>query len=152
MDERMTNKYRSPIDRETLLVKLRQLEGDWHAFERRLRAEERKIWQPHWSHSDALAERLSRVGYPLEAIDLLKKHLEIINQLLRGEPLAADIQAKLEQRDVAQRAAAESAVKQLAAIVVAAPTGRLPQQRRQGVEVSTIPNLPKSLGFIRFVG
>ena len=66
MDER---KHRPPVDRAALIVKLRQLEDDWQAFERRLREEERKLWQPRWSHSDALAERLSRVGYPLGRVD-----------------------------------------------------------------------------------
>ena len=87
----MPNKYRQPVDRTKLLIKIRELEEEWRAFERRLREEERAIWQPDWSHSDALAERLSSVGYPHETIDALKKHLDVINRLLCGEPLSPDI-------------------------------------------------------------
>ena len=152
----MFNKYRQPVDRARLLTKLRELEDEWRAFEHRLREEEREIWQPDWSHGDALAERLSRVGYPQETIDALKKHLDIINRLLCGEPLSADILRDLDQMDAAKRAAGESAVKQLAAIVIAAPNcvPRLKPRQwpRYGVEASRISNPPNSLGFIRFVG
>ena len=57
--------------------------------------------------------------------------------------------------DAAKRAAGESAVKQLAAIVIAtanrAPQAKRPQWPRYGVEVSRISNPPNSVGFIRFV-
>jgi len=152
----MFNKYRQPVDRARLLTKLRELEDEWRAFEHRLREEEREIWQPDWSHGDALAERLSRVGYPQETIDALKKHLDIINRLLCGEPLSADILRDLDQMDAAKRAAGESAVKQLAAIVIATanrvPQAKTPQWPRYGVEVSRISNPPNFLEFIRFVG
>jgi hypothetical protein len=151
----MPNKYRQPIDRAKLLMKLRELEEEWRAFEHRLREEEREIWQPNWSHGDALAERLSRVGYPQETIDALKKHLDVINRLLCGEPLSPDILRDLDQTDAAERAAGESAVKQLAAIVIATsnrvPQAEPPQSPRYGVEVSRISNPPNSVGFIRFV-
>jgi hypothetical protein len=116
----MFNKYRQPVDRAKLLTKLRELEDEWRAFEHRLREEEREIWQPNWSHGDALAERLSRVGYPQETIDALKTHLDIINRLLCGEPLSPAALRDLDQMDEADRAAGESAVKQLAAIVIRA--------------------------------
>jgi hypothetical protein len=149
----MPNKYRQPIDRAKLLMKLRELEEEWRAFEHR--EEEREIWQPNWSHGDALAERLSRVGYPQETIDALKKHLDVINRLLCGEPLSPDILRDLDQTDAAERAAGESAVKQLAAIVIATsnrvPQAEPPQSPRYGVEVSRISNPPNSVGFIRFV-
>ena len=152
----MFNKYRQPVDRAKLLTKLRELEDEWRAFERRLREEEREIWQPDWSHSDALAERLSRVGYPQETIDALKKHLDIINRLLNGEPLSPDILRDLDQMDAAKRAAGESAVKQLAAIVIATanrvPQDEPPQMPRYGVEISRISNPPNFFEFIRFVG
>jgi hypothetical protein len=152
----MFNKYRQPVDRAKLLTKLRELEDEWRAFERRLREEERAIWQPDWSHGDALAERLSRVGYPHETIDALKKHLDVINRLLCGEPLSPDILKDLDQMDAAERAAGESAVKQLAAIVIATPNrvpqAKPPQSPRYGVEVSRISNPLNFLGFIRFGG
>jgi hypothetical protein len=107
----MFNKYRQPVDRAKLLTKLRELEDEWRAFEHRLREEEREIWQPNWSHGDALAERLSRVGYPQETIDALKTHLDIINRLLCGEPLSPAALRDLDQMDEADRAAGESAVK-----------------------------------------
>jgi hypothetical protein len=152
----MFNKYRQPVDRARLLKKLRELEDEWCAFEHRLREEEREIWQPDWSHGDALAERLSRVGYPQETIDALKKHLDIINRLLSGEPLSPDILRDLDQMEAAKRAAGESAVKQLAAIVIATPNrvpqAKPPQWPGYGVEVSRISNPPTFFGFIRFVG
>lgn len=152
----MFNKYRQPVERAKLLTKLRELEDEWRAFERRLREEEREIWQPNWSHGDALAERLSRVGYPQETIDALKSHLDIINRLLCGEPLSPDILTDLDQMDAAKHAAGQSAVKQLAAIVIATPN-RVPQAKPPqwpcyGVEVSRISNPPTVFGFIRFVG
>ena len=149
----MFNKYEQPVDRAKLLTKLRELEDEWRAFEHRLREEECEIWQPNWSHGDALAERLSRVGYPQETIDALKKHLDIINRLLCGEPLSPDTLRDLDQMDEADRAAGESAVKQLAAIVIATPNpAKPPQSPRYGVEVSRISNPASFLGFIRFGG
>jgi hypothetical protein len=152
----MFNKYEQPVDRAKLLTKLRELEDEWRAFEHRLREEECEIWQPNWSHGDALAERLSRVGYPKETIDALKKHLDIINRLLCGEPLSPDTLRDLDQMDEADRAAGESAVKQLAAIVIATPNrvpqAKPPQWPGYGVEVSRISNPPNFIGFIRFVG
>jgi hypothetical protein len=151
----MPDEYRQPVDRAQLLIKLRELEEEWRAFERQLRNEEREIWKPDWSHCDALAERLSRVGYPQETIDALKKHLDIVNRLLCGEPLSPHNLRELDQMD-AECAAGETAVKQLAAIVIAAPNcvPRLKPRQwpRYGVEASRISNPPNSLGFIRFVG
>ena len=152
----MFNKYEQPVDRAKLLTKLRELEDEWRAFEHRLREEECEIWQPNWSHGDALAERLSRVGYPKETIDALKKHLDIINRLLCGEPLSPDTLRDLVQMDEADRAAGESAVKQLAAIVIATPNrvpqAKQPQSPRYGVEVSRVSNPSNFPGFIRFGG
>jgi hypothetical protein len=149
----MFNKYEQPVDRAKLLTKLRELEDEWR---HRLREEECEIWQPNWSHGDALAERLSRVGYPQETIDALKKHLDIINRLLCGEPLSPDTLRDLDQMDEADRAAGESAVKQLAAIVIASPNrvpqAKPPQWPGYGVEVSRISNPPNFIGSIRFVG
>jgi hypothetical protein len=58
--------------------------------------------------------------------------------------------------DAAEGAAGESAVKQLAAIVLATsnrvPQAEPPQSPRYGVEVSRISNPPNFLGFIRFGG
>jgi hypothetical protein len=143
----MFNKYRQPVDRSKLLTKLRELEEEWRAFEHRLREEE---------HGDALAERLLRVGYPQETIDALKRHLDIINRLLCGEPSSPDTLRDLDQMNEADRAAGESAMKRLAAIVIAIPN-RVPQAKPPrwpgyGVEVSHISNPPTFLGFIRFVG
>jgi hypothetical protein len=152
----MPNNHRQPVDRTKLLIKLRELEEEWRAFERRLRKEEHEIWQPDWSHGDALAERLSRVGYPQETIDVLKKHLDIINRFLCGEPLSPDILKDLDQMDATERAAGESAVKQLAAIVIATPNrvpqAKQPQSPRYGVEVSRVSNPSNFPGFIRFGG
>ena len=86
----------------------------------------------------------------------VKKHLDIINRLLCGEPLSPDILRDLDQMDEADRAAGESAVKQLAAIVIATPNrvpqAKPPQWPGYGVEVSRISNPPNFIGFIRFVG
>jgi hypothetical protein len=39
----MPNNHRQPVDRTKLLIKLRELEEEWRAFERRLRKEEHEI-------------------------------------------------------------------------------------------------------------
>jgi hypothetical protein len=151
----MPNNHQQPVDRAKLLIKLRELEEEWRVFECRLRGEERKIWQPDWSHGDALAERLSRVGYPQETIEAVKKHLDITIRFLCGEPLSPDILTDLDQIE-AERAAGESALKQIAAIVIATPNrvpeARPPQWLRYGVEAFCVSNPPNLLGFIRFIG
>jgi hypothetical protein len=38
--------------RDNILVKFRELIAYWDEFETRLRQEENRVWQPHWSHQD----------------------------------------------------------------------------------------------------
>jgi len=116
----MPYKDRQPIDAK-LLLKLRELDESWRAFERRLEEEERELWQPDWRHSDGLSERLSRVGYPREIIDELQNHLDIIHRLVFGGTLSPNARRDVNQMDAAQSKVGESAMKQLAAIVIAAP-------------------------------
>ncbi len=151
----MPAKQRPPFDRAKLVTKLRELEEEWRAFEDHLRAEEQKIWQPHWSYSESLIERLLRVGYPQETVCALKRHLDIIYGFLRGEPVSPDIRNDWHEIDAAEGTARETAMKQLAAIVIAGAPERKPlkwPRREYGVEASCISKPRQSLGYIRFVG
>jgi hypothetical protein len=151
----MPYKDRQHIDAK-LLLKLRELNESWRAFERRLEEEERELWQPDWRHSDGLSERLSRVGYPREIIDELQKYLDLIHRLVCGGSLSPSVIRDVNQMDAAQSKVGESAVGQLAAIVIAAPNrvgqAKPPQWPRCGVEASRTSDRPDFSRFIRYVG
>ena len=42
----------SEVDRA--VTKMREMQADWQEWEASLRAAEREVWQPHWSHNDPL--------------------------------------------------------------------------------------------------
>jgi hypothetical protein len=105
----MPYKDRQSIDAK-LLLKLRELDESWRAFERRLEEEERELWLPDWRHSDGLSERLSRVGYPREIIEELQNHLDIIHRSVCGGSLSPSATRDVNQMDAAQSKVGESAV------------------------------------------
>jgi len=104
-------------------MKLRDLQGVWEQFMRKLRCMEEEVWQPHWSHDDPIIDRMARVGYPRETVDAMKTHLEFIYRLVRGE--ARRPLQKVQEGIDAVRATEDSAMEQLAAIVVAAHSGQV---------------------------
>jgi len=150
----MPNKAQSLLERAELVPKLRELEGEWRAFEDRLRQEEHEIWQPHWTYGAPLTQRMLRVGYPQEAVAALQKHLEIIYCLLCGEPLSPHFRADCDEVRAGE-CASEVAIKQLAAIVIAGPLVRKPlkwPRHDYGVEASCAVEPRRSHGYSRFVG
>jgi dihydroxyacetone kinase-like predicted kinase len=83
------------------------------AIERELSAAEERIWQPHWSKSDPLAERLRRVGVTDATAKMLMCLIQGWDALCRGEPIPAETNTVLDQQEQAERSADE----QLAVIV-----------------------------------
>jgi hypothetical protein len=101
----------SDIDRA--VAKAREMFADWQEWEASLRAAEREVWQPHWSHDDPYRERLRRVGKTEKEIAEFERRLEAIRALVLGQALPADIQKELDDANAAE----SSAVAQLKAIV-----------------------------------
>ena len=83
------------------------------AIERELSAAEQRVWQPHWSKSDPLAERLRRVGVTDATAKMLMCLIRGWDALCRGEPIPAETNSVLDQQEHAER----SADQQLAVIV-----------------------------------
>jgi dihydroxyacetone kinase-like predicted kinase len=83
------------------------------AIERELSAAEERVWQPHWSKSDPLAERLRRVGVTDATAKMLMCLIQGWDALCRGEPIPAETNTVLDQQEQAERSANE----QLAVIV-----------------------------------
>jgi hypothetical protein len=77
------------------------------AIERELSAAEERIWQPHWSKSDPLAERLRRVGVTDATANMLISLIQGWDALRRGEPIPAETHTVLDQQEQAERSADE---------------------------------------------
>lgn len=83
------------------------------AIERELSAAEERVWQPHWSKSDPLGERLRRAGVSDATANMLMCLIQGWDALCRGEPIPAETNTVLDQQEQAERSANE----QLAVIV-----------------------------------
>ncbi len=75
------------------------------AIERELSAAEERIWQPHWSKSDPLAERLRRVGVSEATANMLMCMIQGWDALCRGEAIPAATHHVLDQQEQAERSA-----------------------------------------------
>jgi hypothetical protein len=75
------------------------------AIERELSAAEERVWQPHWSKSDPLAERLRRVGVSDATATMLMCLIQGWDALCRGEPIPAETNTVLDQQEQAERSA-----------------------------------------------
>jgi hypothetical protein len=75
------------------------------AIERELSAAEERIWQPHWSKNDPLAERLRRVGVAEATANILISMVQGWDALCRGEPMPAQTHRVLDQQEQAERSA-----------------------------------------------
>jgi len=75
------------------------------AIERELSAAEERIWQPHWSKSDPLAERLRRVGVAEATANMLVCMVQGWDALCRGEPMPVATHRVLDQQEQAERSA-----------------------------------------------
>jgi hypothetical protein len=106
-------------DAENAAAALAAAAANLQAIERELSAAEDMIWQPHWSKSDPLAERLRRVGVTEATANTLISLVQGWDAFCRGEPMPAETNTVLDQQERAER----SADKQLAAIVKCRSTG-----------------------------
>jgi hypothetical protein len=106
-------------DAENAAAALAAAAANLQAIERELSAAEDMIWQPHWSKSDPLAERLRRVGVTEATANTLISLVQGWDAFCRGEPMPAETNTVLDQQERAERAAD----KQLAAIVKCRSTG-----------------------------
>ena len=77
------------------------------AIERELSAAEELVWQPHWSKSDPMAERLRRVGVTEATANMLICLIQGWDALCRGEPIPAQTHTVLDQQEQAERSANE---------------------------------------------
>jgi hypothetical protein len=77
------------------------------AIERELSAAEQRVWQPHWSKSDPLAERLRRVGVTDATAKMLMCLIQGWDALCRGEPIPVETNKVLDQQEQAARSADE---------------------------------------------
>lgn len=75
------------------------------AIESELSAAEERIWQPHWSKNDPLAERLRRVGVAEATANMLICMIQGWDALCRGEPIPAATNTLLDQQEQAERSA-----------------------------------------------
>jgi hypothetical protein len=106
-------------DAENAAAALAAAAANLQAIERELSAAEDMIWQPHWSKSDPLAERLRRVGVTEATANTLISLVQGWDAFCRGEPMPAETNTVLDQQERAERATD----KQLAAIVKCRSTG-----------------------------
>jgi hypothetical protein len=102
-------------EKDKAIAKLRELIADIDEWEADLQALEREVWQPHWSHSDPLADRLRRVGFEGDKIREVERRMTVMGALIRGEPIPSDIQAEIDSASAAE----DSALSQLATVVSA---------------------------------
>jgi hypothetical protein len=100
----------SEIDR--VQAKLRELIAGWNEFETRLRHEERKVWQPHWSHHDPYTDRFLRIGMNPQLAAKIGGRLAHLGDIVANKPLPTYIQAEISGISVA----GESALDQLKAL------------------------------------
>src|SRR5882762_10185894 len=100
-------------DAEQAAAALSDAAANLQAIECELSAAEELVWQPHWSKSDPLAERLRRVGVTDATANMLVCFVQGWDALRRGEPIPAETNTLLDQQERAERSADE----QLAVIV-----------------------------------
>ena len=100
------------------------------AIERELSAAEERVWQPHWSKSDPLAERLRRAGVSDATATMLMSLIQGWDALCRGEPIPAETHTVLDQQEQAERSANE----QLAVILRDRAAGKF-MAARTGVKL-----------------
>jgi hypothetical protein len=106
-------------DAEKAATALSDAAANLQAIERELSAAEDLVWQPHWSKSDPLAERLRRVGVTDATANTLMSLIQGWDAFCRGEPMPAETHTVLDQQEQAERSANE----QLAVIVKCRSTG-----------------------------
>jgi hypothetical protein len=101
--------------RDQVLAKFRELFAYWDEFERRLRQEENKVWQPHWTHQDPYADRFLRIGMKPQLAAAIGARLTQLGDIVANKRLPSDILAEIEEIS----AAGDAALGQLNAVVAA---------------------------------
>ena len=92
-------------DAENAAAAFNEAAANLQAIERELSAAEERIWQPHWSKSDPLAERLRRVGVSEATANMLMCMIQGWDALCRGEAIPAATHHVLDQQEQAERSA-----------------------------------------------
>lgn len=95
-------------------AKLRELNARWEEFEARLQHEERKVWQPHWSHHDPYTDRFLRIGMNPRLAAEIGERLAHLGDIVENRKLPPHIQAEIYEIN----AAGDSALDQLKAVMI----------------------------------
>jgi hypothetical protein len=101
--------------RDKVLAKFRELIAYWDEFETRLRQEENKVWQPHWSHQDPFTDRFLRIGMKPQLAAEIGGRLAQLGNIVANKQLPPNIQAEIDRIN----AAGHAALGQLSALVAA---------------------------------
>lgn len=91
--------------RDKVLAKFRILIADWDEFEMRLRQEESKVWQPHWSHQDSYTDRFLRIGMKPQLAAEIGGRLAQLGDIVANKQLPPEIQAEIDRTSAASHAA-----------------------------------------------
>jgi len=102
-------------ERDRVLAKSRELIANWDQFETRLRHEERKVWQPHWSHHDPYTDRFLRIGMNPQIAAEIGGRLAHLGDVVANKQVPPNIQAEIDQIN----AAGDSALEQLKTVIAA---------------------------------
>lgn len=102
-------------ERDRVLAKFRELTANWDQFETRLRHEERKVWQPHWSHYDPYTDRFLRIGMNPKIAAEIGGRLAHLGDVVANKQMPPNIQAEIDQIN----AAGDSALEQLKIVIAA---------------------------------
>jgi len=100
-------------ERDRVLAKFRELIANWDQFETRLRHEERKVWQPHWSHHDPYTDRFLRIGMNPQMAAKIGRRLAHLGDIVANKQIPPNIQAEIDQIN----AAGDSALDQLKTVI-----------------------------------
>ncbi|MBO0716823.1 MAG: hypothetical protein J2P55_05740 [Rhizobiales bacterium] len=100
---------------DKVLAKFRELFAYWDEFETRLRQEENKIWQPHWTHQDPYTDRFLRIGMKPQLAAAIGARLAQLGDILANNRMPPDIQAEINEIS----ATGDAALGQLNAVVAA---------------------------------
>src|SRR5260370_16767889 len=84
-------------ERDRVLAKSRELIANWDKFETRLRHEEGKVWQPHWSHHDPYTDRFLRIGMNPQIAAEIGGRLAHLGDVVANKQVPPNIQAEIDQ-------------------------------------------------------
>ena len=82
-------------------------------FESWLKAQELKVWRPHWRHDDPFIDRLTRAGVDQETVNEVRRRLAVLSDILSDKPVPADIQKQFDDRAAVRKSALQQLAKLL---------------------------------------